>query len=139
MEDFAKREPFQFDLISPESIFASEQAAMVLMNGDKGEFGVLKGHSPVVSSVKPGVLSIFQPDGEIRKVFVSSGFANISEELCSVLVENAVNVTDLNADELNEELTALKAEMKSKEDEDDFAKLIDQRAIIEAKLRAVEA
>ncbi|MCP4354558.1 MAG: ATP synthase F1 subunit epsilon [Proteobacteria bacterium] len=139
MEDFAKREPFQFDLISPESIFASEKAAMVLMNGDKGEFGVLKGHSPVVSSVKPGVLSIFQPDGEVRKVFVSSGFANISEELCSVLVENAINVSDLNKEELTEELTALKAEMKSKEDEDDFAKLIDQRAIIEAKIRAVEA
>ncbi len=138
MEDFTNRKTFQFDLISPESIFASTQASMVLLNGDKGQFGILADYAPVVSSVKPGVLSIYQPNGEIRKVFVSSGFANISEELCSVLVEHAINVEDLDKEAITEELAELKTEMSTKTSEDDVATILDNIAIAEAKLRATE-
>ena len=98
---------FRFELVSPERVLASEEASMVVVPGEAGDFGVLAGHSPLLSSVRPGVVRITLPDGAMRKVFVSGGFADVGAEICAVLAEEAVNVDDLDRAELADTLKTL--------------------------------
>ena len=135
-ETFTKK-TFQFELVSPESVLASEEVSMVVVPGEAGEFGVLAEHAPLLSSIRPGVLSLHMPTGEVRKIFVAGGFADVNGKLCSVLAEEAVNVNDLSRAKVEEELKNLKEDMDfSKEDSVKSAHLRRQIGIVQAKLAA---
>jgi len=87
-----------FDLVSPERLLLSEDAEMVTLPGSEGYFGVLAGHSPVISTLKPGVIAVKGgPTGE-RRYFVSSGFADVSAEKLTVLAEEAIPMESVDAD-----------------------------------------
>ena len=111
MADLLTNKTFQFELVSPERILASEEAAMVVVPGEAGDFGVLAEHAPLLSSIRPGVVSVYLPSGEIKKIFVAGGFADVNGRLCSVLAEEAVNVNDLDKGKAEETLRDLTAEL----------------------------
>ena len=51
---------FELELVSPESLLLSEPVEMVVVPGEEGDFGVLAGHTPVISNIRPGTLAIFE-------------------------------------------------------------------------------
>ena len=129
---------FQFELVSPESVLASEEASMVVVPGGAGDFGVLADHAPMLSSVRPGVVSVHTPSGDIKKIFVAGGFADVNGKICSVLAEEAVNVNDLNRAQIEESLRILKDDLElSKDDAAKSALIRQQIVIVQAKLAAV--
>jgi len=137
MADTFTNKTFQFELVSPESILASEEASMVTVPGEAGEFGVLADHAPLLSSLRPGVVSVHLPSGEIKKIFVAGGFADVGGRLCSVLAEEAVNVNDLNRVQIEESLKALRDELEQAKDDALKAAHIRHRIeITQAKLAA---
>lgn len=115
MADTLTDKTFRFELVSPEKILASEEAGMVIVPGTEGDFGVLADHAPLLSAIRPGVVSVTSPTGDVRKIFVSGGFADVNDNLCSVLAEEAVNLTDLDRD-------SLQTQLKDMEDDLDYAK-----------------
>ena len=82
-------ENMQFDLVSPERKLASGLATSVQVPGADGDLTVMAGHAPLITTLRPGVLKVSGPDGEIDYV-VSGGFAEISAEGISVLAERAL-------------------------------------------------
>lgn len=79
-----------FDLVSPERLLLSAEAEMVTLPGTEGYFGVLAGHAPVISTLKPGVIDVKGgPEGDGR-FFVSAGFAEVTAEKLTVLAEEAI-------------------------------------------------
>ena len=82
----------QFELVSPEEKLVSEPVAMAVIPGDEGEFGVLVGHSALVASLKPGVVELSVDGQDNRRIFIASGFADVTPEQCTILAEEAVNV-----------------------------------------------
>ena len=60
-------EPFQFELVSPERLLVSEKVEWVIIPGVEGEMTVLANHAPVMTSVKPGVVTVKPADGEIGR------------------------------------------------------------------------
>jgi len=106
---------FQFELVSPERVLVSEEAKMVVVPGAAGDFGVLPKHSPLLSSIRPGVVTITAADGSVRKIFVAGGFADVNPDICSVLAEEAIAVEELDR-------PALEAALKTLEDDAAFAK-----------------
>lgn len=102
----AAQNTFQFQLVSPEKILVSEPATMVVIPGEAGDFGVLAGHAPVLSSIRPGVVELHDAAGATRRIFVAGGFADVSADQCSVLAEEAIDVADLDR-------AVLEAELKS--------------------------
>ena len=64
----------RFELVSPERILASVDADMVVVPGSEGDFGVLIQHAPVMSTLRPGVISIYQGDKVDQQIFVAEGF-----------------------------------------------------------------
>ena len=79
-----------FELVTPERLVLSEEVYMVVVPGAEGEFGVLQGHAPFMSTVKDGALKVYAREGaEPRIIQVQGGFAEVSETGLTVLAEKA--------------------------------------------------
>jgi len=85
----------QFELVSPEQLLLSEDVEMVVVPGSEGDFGVLAGHTPMISTVRPGVIHIFSDGGVSSRIFVAGGFAEVTGQRCTVLAEEALPVDDI--------------------------------------------
>ncbi len=84
----------QFDLVSPERRLASIAATEVQIPGSDGDMGVMEGHAPVITTLRPGVLRATSADG-IKSYVVSGGFAEITATSISVLAEQAVPLEEM--------------------------------------------
>ena len=79
-----------FELVTPEKQVISEDVYMVVVPGTEGEFGVLAGHAPYMSTLRDGDLAIYRSAGAApEKIPVSGGFAEVSERGLTVLAESA--------------------------------------------------
>lgn len=135
----SEAQTINFELVSPEEKLISEPVSMAVIPGEEGEFGVSAGHCSLVASLKPGVVQLYTggQEGEPRKVFISGGFADVTGEICTILAETAVNVSDLDQAGLEQELENLSEDLKMSEGEADQARVQKRIALAKAKLSAV--
>ncbi len=120
----------QFDLVSPERRLASLETTAVQIPGADGDLTAMPGHAPVITNLRPGILKVESPSGNIDYV-VTGGFAEIGEGL-SVLAERALPLEELSQDAFDEILEEAKVMYKKVEEEfqnqpgpvDDAAKLL---------------
>ena len=80
-----------FELVTPERLLRSEQVQMVVVPGTEGDFGVMAGHAPYMSTLRDGELAIYRtwPGGEPERIQVQGGLAEVSEKGLTVLAERA--------------------------------------------------
>ena len=93
-----------FELVSPDRLLISEDVDMIVVPGTEGDFGVLLGHQPMISTVRPGILEVQNSGGEDRRIFVNGGFAEITGNRCAVMTEEAVPVEDLKRGDLEQRI-----------------------------------
>jgi F-type H+-transporting ATPase subunit epsilon len=117
---------FKFELVSPECILLSENADQVVVPGADGDFAVLVGHAPLVSTLRPGMLDVDLPNAK-RRVFVKGGFAEVEPDRLTVLGERALDVDELTGSRLTGEIEAAEAELAAAKD--DHARMRAQAAI----------
>ena len=129
----------EFELVSPERLVASEQVAMVVVPGAEGDFGVLPQHSPMISTIRPGVISVYSDDANSvsRQIFVAGGFAEVTGERCTVLAEEAVAVADLDAAAAKDRLSAAESAMGSATSDSEKNAAARELAIASAMVAAV--
>ena len=80
-----------FELVTPERLLVSEPVEMVVVPGTEGNFGVLPGHAPLISTIRPGMIEIYEGQTVTRRIFVVSGIAEVTPERCTVLADEAVS------------------------------------------------
>lgn len=107
----------QFDLVSPERSLASLQAAEVLIPGAEGDMTVLPNHAPVLTTLRPGVVKVSGPEGDLNYV-VTGGFVEISPEGVSVLAEQAHLGSDVKKEDLEGVLTFAREQAEKADDAD---------------------
>lgn len=90
-----------FELVSPERLLESTEADMVVVPGSEGDFGVLPGHVPLISTLRPGVIEIYDGNVVRQRIMVTGGFAEISNDRLTVLVEEAVPLADISAAQID--------------------------------------
>ncbi len=80
-----------FELVTPEKLVRSEEVHMVVVPGSEGEFGVLEGHAPFMSTLRNGDIAIYRGgmNVEPERIAVEGGFAEVSERGLTVLAERA--------------------------------------------------
>jgi F-type H+-transporting ATPase subunit epsilon len=110
-----------FDLVSPEQMLLSEDVDMVTLPGTDGYFGVLAGHAPVISSLKPGVLEVKGGETPDMRIFIRGGFAEVDAKKVVVLAEEAIPLADF-------DVAALDARIKDTEEDLSLAKDDAERA-----------
>lgn len=77
-----------FELVTPEKLVRSEDVHMVVVPGAEGDFGVLEGHSPMMSTLRDGMISIYTNAGATPEtIAVDGGFAEISDKGLTILAE----------------------------------------------------
>lgn len=89
-----------FRLVMPEREVLATEADMVVVPGSEGDFGVLHGHAPVISTVRPGVLEVIQGNKVDRRFIVVGGFAEVTPERCTVLADEALPFEEVTAEQL---------------------------------------
>jgi F-type H+-transporting ATPase subunit epsilon len=91
-----------FRLVMPEREVLATEADMVVVPGSEGDFGVLHGHAPLISTVRPGVLEVLQGNKVEQRFIVVGGFAEVTPERCTVLADEAVPFDEVTAEALAE-------------------------------------
>jgi F-type H+-transporting ATPase subunit epsilon len=129
----------ELELVSPEQLLLSEQAEMIVVPGEEGDFGVLPGHSPVISNIRPGVLSVFKNGTVSQRIFVASGFAEVTAERCTILAEGAEPVEDLDQAVVEQQIQTLREDVENADGDINRARADEALDIAEAKRTAITA
>lgn len=118
-----------FSLVSPERELYSGEVDQVDAPGSEGMFGVLPAHAPFMTTLKAGVVTIFDAGAETR-LFVRGGFADVTPQGLTILAEHALDLADVDVAKLtsdlkdrNEDLADAKDDAEKAEIEADLAYL----------------
>ncbi len=122
----------QFELVSPERLLVSRAVEMVVVPGSEGDFGALPGHAPLISEIRPGIIAVFEAGKVQERIFVAGGFAEVTNERCTVLAEQAMPVAEIDR-------LAADSELKNARDDLGVAKTDAERAVAEHEIAVAEA
>lgn len=123
-----------FSLVAPERELFHGLVDQVVAPGEDGDFGVLPGHAPLMSTLRPGAIRVLDGGSE-RKIFVYGGFADVTPDGLTILAEEALDVAEINAAQVASDLKD--AEEDFRDAKDDQKKLEAQRKV--ERLRALQA
>ena len=124
--------------ISQETTLFEGEAKMVVMDGQEGQLGIVKGHSPLLAVLKPGPVRMIQEEGE-EVFFTNGGFAEVRPENITILVDSAVRADDLDESKILKAKEEAEKLLKDKKDQKDFAEVSSQLTQSLSQLRAIEA
>ena len=106
-------ERVQFELVTPERLLLSEMVEMVVVPGTEGNFGVLPGHAPLISSIRPGTIDVYEGQTVTRRIFIVSGIAEVTPERCTVLADEALSPDELDRGAIEAELQTVQGNLPS--------------------------
>lgn len=132
-------ETTQFELVSPERLVISRAVEMVVVPGTEGYFGVLPRHAPLISTLDAGVIDIYEGGSVVDRIFVAGGFAEVTEERCTVLAENAVPFAEIDPAANEKEMADIRDILKDATDAGERERLQARIATLEAMSRAKNA
>jgi F-type H+-transporting ATPase subunit epsilon len=115
-------EAFQFELVSPERLLVSEQVEAVVIPGAEGEMTVMAHHAPVMTTIKPGVVTVKTAGGKEERYVVFGGFADIVPAGCTLLAESAVAVGDIDRADLARRIQDAKEDAADAKDDQSRSK-----------------
>ena len=128
----------KLEIVTPDKAVVSEDVQIVMAPGSLGEFGVLKGHTPFLTTLKSGIIHYTDAQGTEQFVFVNGGFAEALPEKVTILAESSEKREDI---DLNRAKAALERaekrleEARNKEDIDSGrAKAALERAVVRINL-----
>src|SRR3569623_898854 len=114
---------FHFDLVSPEKIAFSGEVEQVDVPGVEGDFGVLAGHSPLVASIRPGILTV-TVGGKHEKIIVLGGRAEVSDKGLTVLADTATSLAELDREAFAKQIKEMEENLKDEEPGNTLARAI---------------
>lgn len=113
----------QFEVVTPEAVVVDEAAQIVMAPGNLGEFGVLPGHTPFLTTLKVGTIRYLDADGKERFVFVSGGFAEALPGKVTVLAESAERRSEIDLERAKKAMERAEKRLADKGREDiDYAR-----------------
>ncbi len=127
----------EFELVSPEKLLTAQLVDMVVVPGTEGDFGVLAGHAPLISTVRPGVIDVYEGDRVVDRIFVAGGFAEVTATRCTVLAEQAVALAEIDRGKAEQDVKDLSEDLDDAKDDAERAEVEAKLVIARAKLDAV--
>ena len=127
----------QFDLVSPERLLRSEEVDMVVVPGTEGDFGVLPGHAPVISTIRPGLIEVHDAGAETERIYVAGGICEVSADRCTVLAEEARRIADLDRASVEQRLKNAQEDLEDAATDEASHKAADAVALLTDLLHAL--
>ncbi len=122
---------FPFELVSPERLLFTGEVESVVVPGSEGELTVLKDHAPLMTTLKPGIVTVNETGGRSQRLFVRGGFADVAPTGLTILAESSVPVEQLDAAKLD-------AEIRDAQSDIDAASSDEGRRLATEKLNQVQ-
>lgn len=125
-------------VVSAEAAIFSGLVQMVIANGDIGELGIMPGHTPLITSLKPGVIRAILPEGQEEVFYVKGGVLEVQPDVVTILADTAVRAADL------DEAAALEAKeraeklLEGKKAEIEYSQALSELSEAAAQLRAIQ-
>lgn len=126
------------DIVSAEENLFSGLVEMVVAAGEMGDLGIIRGHAPLLTALKPGPIRIIKQGGEEVVIYVSGGYLEVQPNSISVLADTAVRANDL------DEAAALEAQkhaqqaLENQSADFDYSRAMTQLAEATAQLRTIQ-
>ena len=126
------------DIVSAEENLFSGLVQMVVAAGEMGVLGIIRGHAPLLTALKPGPIRVIKQDGEEEVIYVSGGYLEVQPNGISVLADTAVRAGDL------DEAAALEAQkhaqqaLENQSSDFDTSRAMSQLAEAAAQLRTIQ-
>ncbi|PRD64742.1 F0F1 ATP synthase subunit epsilon [Malikia granosa] len=127
----------QVEVVSAEEAIFSGRAKFVALPGEAGELGILPGHIPLITRIKPGAVRIEKEDGDEEFVFVAGGILEVQPKCITVLSDTAIRGHDLDEAKANEARKAAEEALKNAKSDVDLAKAQSELAVMAAQIAAL--
>jgi F-type H+-transporting ATPase subunit epsilon len=127
----------QVDVVSAEESIFSGMAKFVALPGESGELGIMPGHTPLITRIKPGAVRIEREDGSEEFVFVAGGILEVQPHHVTVLSDTAIRGKDLDEAKANEARSQAEEALKNAKSEIDMAMATSELAVLAAQLTAL--
>jgi len=126
------------DVVSAEELIFSGLAEFVVLPGEAGELGILPGHMPLMTRIKPGAVRLKMPDGKEELIFVAGGLLEVQPGLVTVLADTAIRGADLDQAKAMEAKKMAEEAMVNRGSEMDYARAQVELAEAIAQLAAID-
>lgn len=127
----------QVDVVSAEESIFSGKAKFVALPGEAGELGILPGHVPLITRIRPGAVRIEKEDGGEEFVFVAGGILEVQPHGVTVLSDTAIRGKDLDEAKANDARKAAEEAVKNAQSDIDLAKAQSELAVMAAQIAAL--
>ena len=127
----------QVDVVSAEASIFSGQAKFVALPGEAGELGILPGHVPLITRIKPGAVRIEKADGGEEFVFVAGGILEVQPHCITVLSDTAIRGKDLDEAKASDARKQAEEAVKNAKSDIDLAKATSELAVMAAQIAAL--
>lgn len=124
------------DVVSAEESIFSGEAKFVTLPGESGELGILPGHTPLISRIRPGTVKIVQADGHEVNIFVAGGILEIQPGTVTVLSDTAIRAEDLDEAKAIEARKHAEEALRNTKDKADIAVVEAELAMLAAQAAA---
>lgn len=127
----------QVNVVSAEEEIFSGRAKFVALPGESGELGILPGHTPLITRIKPGSVRIKTEQGDEQFVFVAGGILEVQPHMVTVLSDTAIRGADLDEAKANEAKAAAEEALRNAKTEFDVALAQSELAVMAAQIAAL--
>jgi F-type H+-transporting ATPase subunit epsilon len=129
----------EFELVSPEKLLLTRAIDMVVVPGAEGDIGVLPRHSPTITTVRPGTIVVYEGGAVSDRIFIAGGFAEVSDNRCTVLAEEAMSIEDIDKAAAQQSLADAREDISSADSDAARKSAETAVAVAEAKIQAVDS
>ncbi len=127
----------QVEVVSAEESIFSGPAKFVALPGETGELGILPGHVPLITRIKPGAVRIEKADGGEEFVFVAGGILEVQPRVVTVLSDTAIRGKDLDEAKASDARKSAEEALKNAKSDVDLAKATSELAVMAAQIAAL--
>jgi F-type H+-transporting ATPase subunit epsilon len=133
--------PITLEIISPERLLLSRPVDMVVIPGTEGDLGILPGHSKLITGLRGGLVDLYQNNKITDRFFVSGGFAEVTEDRCSVLADDITPKSDLDPQRAENALAEAKTAYEATDinNRDDYREASDRLISAQAMVDSIRA
>jgi len=127
----------QVDIISAEETIYSGLAAMIVVSGEEGELGIMPGHMPLLTAIKPGQIKLVTPDNKEEYYYVSGGFLEVQPDVVTILADTVIRADNIDRERAREAKKKAEQILATKKLDDYTAALIELNKAL-AQLRIAD-
>ncbi len=130
--------PIHLDIVSPEAEIFSGLVDHIQVSGIEGELGVMQGHAPLLTALKPGTIHITLQGGDEEVVYVSGGMLEVQPQVVTILADTAKRAADIDEAAALEAKKRAEDALMNKQAELEYSRAISELAEAAAQLRAIK-